>query len=691
MTLTEPEAKDAIRALAEKLAALDVAYYGADQPLVSDAEYDAFKQRYMALVAAFPQLVPRDGPHTWVGSKPSRGFRSVRRARPMLSLGNAITCEDVLMFIKRIYRFLGLDESQIAADAPLELAFLVEPKIDGLSLELLYKNGQLVQASTRGDGTLGEDVTENARTIQTIPHTLSTPFDLLEIRGEVYIRKDDFLSLNKSQEAQDKPLFANPRNAAAGSLRQLDSTITAQRPLRFFAYHIWSPSEADLPPTQSGKMRMMEVLGLPVNPLWAVSTRMQDMLDFHTMVWEKRSRLPYDIDGVVYKVDDCILQEKLGFREREPRWALAHKFPAESALSVLEGIDIQVGRTGALTPVAQLQPVSVGGVIVNKASLHNEDYILKKDICIGDSVLIARAGDVIPQVVDVLPEKRPLGAKPFIFPKICPSCGAATQRDITEAVRRCPAALTCPAQVVGRLQHFVSRAAFDIEGLGKKHIQTFWEEGLIQNVADIFLLEERNDTLPVPIHAREGWGLRSQHNLFQAIRNRKSIPLDRFILALGVRHIGEATAKILAKHYKTWAALEREALSDNREAIQSIHGIGEDTARGLTAFFEEPLNLELVHMLFSLGVVPQEEAPPQTLSQGNPLYGKKLVFTGTLTSMTRPEAKKMAQDAGAHVLSSLSAQTDFLVVGAQAGSKLALAERLGVSTLTEEAFRALLL
>ena len=552
--LSEAEARAELERLAREIARHDELYYAQDDPEISDADYDALRQRNAAIEARFPSLIRTDSPSARVGAAPAAVFSKVRHAVPMLSLGNAFTEEDVVDFLARVRRFLGL-----AGEAVVELT--AEPKIDGLSISLTYEDGRLVQAATRGDGTTGENVTPNVMTLKQVPRRLTGKGipDLIEVRGEIYLRHDDFEKLNAEQAAAGAKVFANPRNAAAGSLRQLDSSITARRPLRFFAYG-WGAASALPADTQFGVYERFEQWGLPLNPLMRLCRTAEEVLAFHREMEAQRATLGYDIDGVVYKVNRLDWQERLGFVSRAPRWAIAHKFPAEEVTTKLLDIEIQVGRTGALTPAAKLAPVTVGGVVVSNATLHNEDEIARKDIRIGDTVIVRRAGDVIPQVMGVVLDKRPKGAKPYKFPEVCPACGSAAVREVDEktgradVVRRCTGGLICPAQAKERLKHFVSRNAFDIEGLGEKQIEAFYDEGRIMQPADIFTLQQRDARLPEDkrLAAKKGYGAKSIENLFKAIEARRKIGLDRFIYALGIRHVGETTARDLAKALGTW-------------------------------------------------------------------------------------------------------------------------------------------
>ena len=596
--LTPLEARMEWQTLGDEIAQHDVRYHQEDQPTISDAAYDALRRRYEAIMAAFPELQKEASPLARVGAKPSEKFSKVKHAVQMLSLANTFSDEELSDFVERVRRFLDWPSSR-------ELSFTAEPKIDGLSCSLRFEKGVLTVAATRGDGEEGEDVTANVRTIHEIPHRLHglVP-EIIDIRGEIYMATADFLKLNERQEKEGKPAFANPRNAAAGSLRQLDSQVTAQRPLKFFAY-TWGQIDGALPAdTQSGMITAFHKMGLPTNPLTKRCDTLQAMIDHYRMIEERRATLGYDIDGVVYKVDDLALQARLGFISRSPRWATARKFPAEKATTLLLDIDIQVGRTGALTPVAKLQPVSVGGVVVSNATLHNEDEIARKDIRIGDTVVIQRAGDVIPQIVSVVEEKRKQGAKPFVFPDHCPACGSHAVRENDpksgepEAVRRCTAGLICPAQATERLKHFASRNAFDIEGLGDKQIESFFTDGLITRPRDIFTLEARDARSLKKLKDREGYGAVSVKNLFDAIAARKTVALNRFIFALGIRHVGETTAKQLARHFGSIEKLRDLAVKAGddgesaRDELEAIDGIGPIVAGSIVDFFAEAHNRE---------------------------------------------------------------------------------------------------
>jgi len=683
-SLTPIEARAEHARLGAEIAACDRHYYQEDAPVVTDAAYDAMRRRYEALEAAFPELVDDTSLTRKVGAKPSEKFAKVTHAAPMLSLGNVFSEGDVFDFVARVCRFLGLAE-----DAPL--TFTAEPKIDGLSCSLRYERGRLIQAATRGDGYEGEDVTANIRTLREIPQQLAgDPPDVIEARGEVYMTHADFTALNARQAAAGKPLFANPRNAAAGSLRQLDPTITAQRPLRFFAYG-WGEVSALPATTQHGALDAFRRFGLPVNPLTRVCADAAALIAHYREIEARRATLGYDIDGVVYKVDDIALQERLGFVSRAPRWAVAHKFPAERATTILRDIEIQVGRTGALTPVARLEPVTVGGVVVSNATLHNEDEIARKDVRIGDTVVVQRAGDVIPQIVEVVMAKRPEGATPYAFPHVCPRCGSAALREIDEktgvadVVRRCTGSLVCPAQAVERLKHFCSRNAFDIEGLGDRQIEYFYEQGLIGKASDIFTLEERDRASLAKIKNREGFGETSVRNLFAAIEARRVIPINRFIYALGIRHIGETNARRLARYFGDFAALRETARdaspgSEARLRIDAIDGVGPVVAEALHDFFAEPHNAQELDALLRLVTL---EPMPQ-IAAASPVAGKTVVFTGGLVRLTRDEAKAQAERFGAKVASSVSKKTDLVVAGPGAGSKLAKAAELGIEVIEED-------
>jgi len=685
--LDEAEALVELARLAAEIADHDVLYHQKDAPEISDATYDALRTRNEAIETRSPNLVREDSPSLKVGAAPASAFEKIVHRVPMLSLGNVFDEEGVRDFLERIRRFLGLDQTD-------ELAFTAEPKIDGLSITLRYEGGKLVQAATRGDGYEGENVTANVRTISDIPKEIETcgvP-DPLEVRGEIYMSRSAFQTLNEEQLRRGDRPFANPRNAAAGSLRQLDSSITASRPLRFFAYG-WGEVGALPAETQGEAYEKLRAWGFPLNPLIKLTRSAEEMLATYRDIESDRSGLDYDIDGVVYKLDRLDLQERLGFVSRSPRWAVAHKFPAEKATTVLRDIEIQVGRTGSLTPVAKLEPVTVGGVVVQNATLHNEDEIERKDVRIGDTVIIQRAGDVIPQILEPVTEKRPKGAKRFVFPDTCPACGSHAVREVDErtgkrnVVRRCTGGLICPAQRVERLKHFVSRNSFDIEGLGEKSIQELYDDGIIQSPQQIFTLAEEDAKREEKLAEREGWGKLSAQKLFASIEDRRGVKLDRFIFALGIRHVGGITGRLLARTYGTAENFLKamRAASGARESeafaeLENIDGIGPTAAAALADFFGEPRNVDVVEALLQK-VTPQElEAVDQT----SPVSGKTVVFTGTLEKMTRSEAKARAERLGAKVSGSVSKNTDYVVAGPGAGSKLKNAKELGVAVLSED-------
>lgn len=684
--LNADQAASELKRLAAEIAHHDRLYYQLDKPQIADGDYDALRRRNQAIEKRFPELLRPDSPSRKVGAPPAAGFAKVRHGRPMLSLENAFDEGDVREFFQGVRNFLR--ELKDHPDRPIEV--VAEPKIDGLSVSLRYEKGVLVEGATRGDGEVGEDVTVNLRTLKEIPAELKGrhPPALIEIRGEIYMARADFLELNRAREEAGEALFANPRNAAAGSLRQLDPAITATRPLRFFGY-AWGEASERPADSHWHFLAQLKHWGVPVNPLARRCADVDQALAFHREIAETRASLGYDIDGVVYKVDRIDWQERLGLVSRAPRWAIAHKFPAEQARTRLKNITIQVGRTGALTPVAELEPVTVGGVVVQRATLHNEDEIARKDIRVGDTVVVQRAGDVIPQVVEVVLSERPHGAKPFVFPDHCPICGSNAPRESGEAVRRCTGGLTCAAQVVERLRHFVSRDAFDIEGLGEKHIVAFHQDGLIQRPGDIFRLRDHEGE----IASREGWGKQSAANLMKAIAARRHIALDRFIFALGISQVGQATARLLARHYgsfRAWQAAMRAAAEEPEgEAAQDLKGIsqiGPSVAADLAAFFAEPHNLETLADL-EREVEVADYVAPRAIDSA--VAGKTVVFTGTLATMTRQEAKAQAEKLGAKVVESVSKKTDYVVVGADAGSKATKAKALGVTTLSEEEWQKL--
>ncbi|MEH2525992.1 MULTISPECIES: NAD-dependent DNA ligase LigA [unclassified Bradyrhizobium] len=692
--LTKAQAKVEHMRLALELEGHDKRYYQEDAPTVSDAEYDALRQRYNAIEKRFPEFVTAESPSQKVGAAPSGRFRKVRHAVPMLSLDNAFAEQDVLDFVGRIERFLKLSDDKIN--------FSAEPKIDGLSMSLRYEGGELVTAATRGDGAVGEDVTANIRTLEDVPQKLkgrNVP-DVCEVRGEVYMTKHAFLALNERQKAAGDTIFANPRNSAAGSLRQKDPSITASRPLGFFAYS-WGQMSAMPENTQTGMIHWFERCGFKTNPLTKLCHSVEHLIAFHRKIEEQRAELDYDIDGVVYKIDRIDWQERLGFVSRTPRWAIAHKFPAERAMTVLRDIEIQVGRTGSFTPVGKLEPVGVGGVIVQNVTLHNEDYIKGignkgeqlregRDIRLGDTVVIQRAGDVIPQVVDVVIDKRPKGAKEFHFPKKCP-CPLHTDvvREETatgeEGSRaRCTGELACPFQKIEHLKLFVSRRAFDIDGLGEKQLQYFFDEGWVREPADIFTLQKRNSKLK--LEEIEGYGETSVRNLFAAVESRRRIALERFIYALGMRHVGETTALALARGYGSWDAFHDACLkvaNGDEETIaemDALDQIGDTVIKSVAAYFGESHNRGVVERLTKEVTIVDAERP----KSNSAVAGKTVVFTGSLEKMTRDEAKATAERLGAKAAGSVSKKTDYVVAGPGAGSKLAEAKKHGVAVLTED-------
>lgn len=694
-TLDLHEAQEEYTSLGTELTRYDLAYYRDDQPIVSDAFYDALRQRYEALEAHFPSLkksAPKKKKRA--GAAPLEAFKKVSHDVPMLSLANAFTDEDVEAFLNRIKTLLNLPET---ATVPMT----AETKIDGLSLNLRYERGDLTQAITRGDGERGEDVTRNAQVITAIPKHLkghSIPH-LIDIRGEVYITHKDFDALNKRQKKEGKPLFANPRNGAAGSLRQRDPQVTATRPLKFFAYGIGRTEDTLTVHTQYDLLALFHTWGLPTNPLTKRCQTPEALRQAYKFFEEQRPKLPYDIDGVVYKVDSLELQEKLGLATHAPRWALAHKFPAEIVETTLEDIIIYVGRTGALTPVAKLTPVLVSGVQVSQATLHNEDEIVRKDIRVGDRVRLQRAGDVIPQVISVVKEARPPHTSPFIFPKTCPICGSEVIQEEVDfgtrasVVRRCTGELSCPAQAVERLRHFASRPALDIMGLGEETLRKLHDWGLVKHLPDIFTLEERNAQASPPLEERPGFGKTRVHNLFRAIAERRRVPLDRFIFSLGIRHIGQVTSRILADHFGTFNRFYEAGMalaeknSKTREDVSSLEGIGEAVCNALGVFFHEKQNRYVIDELL-YHVTPQSAEHPQKTK--GPLSGRTLVFTGTLSQCTREQAKQMAREAGAMVTESVSSHTDFLIAGEGGGSKRKKAESLSIPIISEQEWLAML-
>jgi DNA ligase (NAD+) len=703
--LTSAEAEKELDRLAKEIAQADRAYHGEDAPEITDADYDLLRRRNDEIEVRFPLLVRADSPSHRVGAKVSEKFSKVTHRLPMLSLDNAFDDEEVADFLGRVRRFLGLKEDE-------EVPVTAEPKIDGLSASLRYEKGVLVQAATRGDGQEGEDITANLKTISDIPLRLKgKPPAVLEVRGEVYMTHKAFEALNKRQEKDGKPVYANPRNSAAGSVRQLDPGITAARALNFFAY-TWGEISELPAKTQSGMLEKFESYGFVINPLVRRCETLKDILKFYRDIESKRARLGYDIDGVVYKVDRLDLQERLGFVSRSPRWAIAHKFPAEQAQTVLEDIEIQVGRTGKLAPVARLKPVTVGGVVVSNATLHNEDEIARKDVRIGDTVVIQRAGDVIPQILRVLEDKRPKNARPYKFPEKCPVCGSHAVREVDEKTgkmdvdRRCTGGLICDAQTVERLKYFVARDAFDIEGLGGTMIELFHEKGLLKEPADIFALTEKPEKVSKvltahraalseerraaegkdPVKTKTKKDEREDkvvENLVAAIEARRTIGLDRLINALGIRHVGETTARLLARHYRSMDAfLDGMKAEGALEELQHIDGIGGVVAEAIRDFFDEPHNVKALNRLLAWLDVTDMAAP----AKSSPVSGKTVVFTGALEKMTRQEAKARAESLGAKVSGSVSAKTDIVVAGPGAGSKLKDAQKHGVEVMDEDAW-----
>ena len=683
--MDEARAKKRLKMLSQEILIADSQYYGDDAPTLSDADYDALRKELLALEAEFPHLIAKNSPSKKVGSAPSGKFGKITHSVSMLSLDNAFNDEDVTDFVSRVKRFLSLDENA-------EMAFTAEPKIDGLSAALRYENGKLVSGATRGDGKIGEGVTANLSTLDTIPKTLlgeNWP-DVVEVRGEVYIDHADFETMNAAQIAAGKEAYKNPRNAAAGSLRQIDPSVTAGRPLKFFAYtwgEVSEPIFQTLSATQMGAVERFKSWGFDVNPEMKLHENVDTLIAHYHDIEAKRAGLGYDIDGVVYKVNELALQERLGFVSRAPRWAIAHKFPAEKAITVLEDIDVQVGRTGALTPVARLTPITVGGVVVSNATLHNEDEIERLGVKPGDTVEIQRAGDVIPQVLRVVKDG---SGSPFTLPKLCPICGADAVRDMDEktgkqdVVRRCTNGLSCPAQAIEGLKHFVSRRAFDIDGMGAKQIEAFYEKGLVSEPAHIFSLEERN--AEIKLETWEGWGETSAAKLFEAIRARREIPFARALYALGIRHIGQGNSDLIAKHYLSWAKMHaaldaaKPHMGEEWADLISVDGMGEAAAGSLVDFFNAPNNAQIIQNLLAYISIIDAEPP----ASDSPVAGKTVVFTGKLERFSRDEAKARAASLGAKVSGSVSAKTDILVAGPGAGSKLKKAATLGVKTMTED-------
>ncbi len=695
--LNEEQAIAELERLAKAMAQADIAYHQNDAPEISDAEYDALKQRNLEIETLFPDLKRSHSPSDKVGAPVSSGFTKVKHAIAMMSLGNAFTDDDVIEFDARIRKFLNFKDDQ-----PLE--YTAEPKIDGLSLSLRYEGGKLVQAATRGDGEVGENVKANALTLKDIPAKITGAPDVLEVRGEVYMSHADFALLNENQIANDAKPFANPRNAAAGSLRQLDSEITKSRPLHFFAYALGEVSDS-FADTQAGIIQRLARLGFSTNPLMEKCATPTELITHYSKIERNRATLGYDIDGVVYKVNDLALQARLGFRTNTPRWAIAHKFPAELARTLIEDIEIQVGRTGALSPVARLKPVTVGGVVVSNATLHNQDYIAGRDslgnpirdgrdIRVGDWVTVYRAGDVIPKIKDVDVSRRDKKSEPYVFPSVCPECGSDAIREEGEAVARCTGGLICPAQAVEKLKHFVSKAAFDIDGLGAKQIETFYHDGWVKVPADIFTLNDRIGSGNFQqLKNFEGWGAKSAQKLFDAIKEKKEIPLNRLIYALGIRHVGESSAMTLARHYGSWdtfdTAMEnaRDHSGPDWDALNAIDGVGTVMAAALVDYFHEEKTRAALEDLVKHLQITDVSAPT---IEGSKVGGKIVVFTGTLEKMTRAEAKANAERLGAKVSGSVSSKTDIVVAGPGAGSKRKKAEALGVKVLSEDEWLALI-
>lgn len=684
--MSEEQAKAELKRLAEEIAKSDTAYYQNDDPYLTDSEYDDIKRLNEQIEARFPQLIRADSPSKRVGSPVKSEFKKIALKVPMLSLADIFSEGELFDFVKSVQRFLNTSD---------DIEFTSEPKMDGLSFSARYENGVLVSGATRGDGKIGEDITDNLKTIEGLPHKVLAPDfpKIIELRGEVYMSKADFMELNAKNATENKKPFANPRNAAAGSLRQLDANVTKQRKLSLLVY-TWGEVSEILWQSQSEFLQKVKEWGFPINPYNRLCHNAAEIADSYEILQQTRADLPYDIDGIVYKVNSLELQNRLGFLTRTPRWAIAHKFPAEKAITRINNIRIQVGRTGALTPVADLEPINVGGVIVAHATLHNEDEIKRKDIRVGDYVIIQRAGDVIPQVLGVEKERRSVDSVEYEFPHYCPECGAHAIREEDEAVRRCTGGLSCPAQAIERLKHFVSREAFNIEGLGSKIIEQFFTEKILHSPADIFSLERRNfggDDLfssgeGLHLENREGWGKKSAENLFRAINERRNITLPRFIYALGIRQVGAATSLLIAQNYGSFANFMQQMQAENLEKLLSIDGIGEAMAKDIVEFFKEAHNVKIISELLNEVTVADFQ---DTANHDSPLSGKTVVFTGTLENMTRAEAKAKALGMGAKVAGSVSAHTDYVIMGADAGSKAKKAQELGVKILSEDEFLSL--
>ncbi len=668
--------------LSQEIERHDQKYYQDDAPTLSDGEYDGLRQDLMALESKYPELITAKSPTQKIGAKPAKGFGKIQHAVPMLSLSNVFNEEEISDFFDRVRRFLKLPETE-------SVEIVAEPKIDGLSCSIRYEKGVLVHAATRGDGYEGENITENIKTLDDIPQMINDAPDILEVRGEVYMSRQDFLTLNEKQAAAGKAVFANPRNAAAGSLRQLDVSVTKSRALKFFGYALGEINES-LAETQWGVRERLKSFGFPQAEPTSLCINVEAIMQNYEELNNLRPDLDYEIDGIVYKINNLSWQERLGFVARSPRWATAHKFPAEKAVTIINDIDIQVGRTGVLTPVARLEPITVGGVVVSNATLHNDDEIKRKDVRISDHVVIQRAGDVIPQVVEVLFDKRQDNAAPFTFPKICPVCDSLVLREEDAVAWRCSGGLICKAQAVERIKHFVSRQAFNIEGMGKKVVEQFCDEGILKTPVDIFRLEERDKSSLTPLRAREGWGDLSAKNLFQSINDRRTISLDRFIYALGISQVGEVTAKKLSATYESLNAIKNAMAGDKEkiyEELINIDDIGPSVAEDLIAFFNETHNQEiLTELAQQLTIKPYEVAQ----NTDSAIAGKVMVFTGTMEQMGRAEAKAKAESLGAKITGSVSKKTDYLVAGADSGSKLKKAKELGVTVLTEEEWLTLI-
>ncbi len=663
----------------------DKKYYQDSAPLISDAEYDKLRIRLEDLEALYPQLITPDSPTQKIGSAPQEKFAKVKHSKPMLSLGNAFEMEDVADFLKKIKKFLGVEESQ-------NIDIFCEPKIDGVSFSARYENGNLKLAATRGDGEEGEDITLNISTIDSLPKKLSGKFPtILEVRGEVYLSHEEFERINQEKENAGEPVFANPRNAASGSLRQLDVSVTASRNLKYFVYG-WGEVSEDSWNSQSEALEFFRQAGFAINERTKLCKNIDEIEKYYNSIYEARPDLEYDIDGVVYKVNSIELQERLGFVARSPRFAIAHKFPAEQAKTKIEAITIQVGRTGSLTPVAELTPVNIGGVVVRRATLHNKDEIERKDVRVGDTIVIQRAGDVIPQIVSVDMNKRPADSETFIFPDTCPICGSPATRENDEAATRCTGGISCPAQAVEALKHFSSRNAFDIEGFGDKQIELFWNEGLVKEPADIFLLEEKNKTLEKPLEKWEGYGEKSVRKLFDGINSRREIEMNRFIYALGIRHIGAENAKLLARNYTSFSNFYEKAKrfeigAPEYQELLNIDGIGEKVARSIDMFFRNEKHIKMVDALLKQIHVKDVEV---TTGSTSAISNKIVVITGKMVRFSRDEVKSLAERNGAKVSSSISTKTDFLIAGEDAGSKLKKATELGIKIISEEEFLELI-